>query len=98
MFYRLSASMSDRMNFDSFAQECGYEAATLDMTAEDAAESCWETAVDADQIGLVENYESPEDADLFPCAVDDLQEARARWMSSFPVGFKVKLQELEDVC
>jgi len=83
--YYLSASMSDRMNFDSMCRQCGWDAADalpLDelkkYNNEDSvkflAESAWDGALATD----IEEQ------------VDDIEEAKARWLSAWADGFEMR--------
>ncbi|MFA5559542.1 MAG: hypothetical protein WDA59_08875, partial [Methanofastidiosum sp.] len=83
--YRLSSSMSDRINFDSMVRQCGWDAANylpLDELKkydnEDSvkflAEGAWDGALATD----IEEQ------------VDDLKEAEARWLSAWIDGFEMR--------
>lgn len=101
MIYRLKASMTDRMNFDSVCFAAGYEAGGeqcyRDKTYTDGelyelVQLHFEAAVNAEQIGQIDSAETTEEADLYeldiyPASVDDLQEARARWIFAWQNGF-----------
>lgn len=87
-FYRLSSSMDDRVNFDDFAWEMGYEYGRSNPCVvgdnTELAELAWCQEVSADNIGYAE---SDDDARMFPVAVDDLDEAKARWLDAWKAGF-----------
>ena len=96
MMYRLNESMTDRGNFDSMCSQCGWDTASTpdredleQLTKEeidDLAIVTWEAAVSADQIGVSED-------DDYPMTVDNLEEAKARWLSAWAEGFEAKRTE-----
>ena len=103
MIYRLRASMTDRSNFDSMAFQCGWDASKDgcyrhdSYSAEEVAEIAlihFEAAENADQIGEISEIEGEaadmSDYDEYPATVDDMEEARARWISAWCRGFEAQ--------
>jgi hypothetical protein len=78
MAYNLRSSQSDRIAYDEMAHESGKASAIVlndvDLENSDAKQIAWEV------------FEADLSADQVD--VDDVEEARARWISAFRAGFR----------
>lgn len=78
MTWNLRSSQSDRIAYDEMAHESGKASAIVlndeDLERSDARQVAWEV------------FEADLSADQVD--VDDVEEARARWISAFASGYK----------
>ena len=78
MTYNLRSSQSDRIAYDEMARESGRASAIVlnddDLENSDAGQVAWEV------------FEADLNADQVD--VDDVDEARARWISAFQAGYR----------
>ena len=78
MAWNLRGSQSDRIAYDEMAHESGRASAIVlndaDLEKSDARQVAWEV------------FEADLSADQVD--VDDIDEARARWISAFQAGFR----------
>lgn len=78
MTYNLRSSQSDRIAYDEMAHESGRASAIVlndeDLENSDAGQVAWEV------------FEADLSADQ--ANVDDVEEARARWISAFQAGYR----------
>ncbi len=83
MTWNLSGSMSDRIEYDRMAREAGQDSARVlnddDLKIVDAKQVAWEVFEADLSAGTVD--------------VDDIDEARARWIDAFMKGYDDERKE-----